>query len=408
MAALLIVLLLFLLLAILLRMDIVFYLVYVVAAAYGLARGWAGRGLRQIAVERRFTDHIFAGEETTVEISIRNLGLLPVPWLQFAESPPTKLSGSSRLLQAMTLGPKEQVILRYELVGRQRGFYPVGPARITTGDLFGFAEARAEIKETSPLVVYPRVIPLLHAPLTSRAPYGTIASRQPIFADPARVNGVRDYQPGDPVRRIDWKTSARAGQLQVKKLEPAVSLATAIFVDLHTPTYSRQLRYQATEWAIVVAASLANYLIEQRQEVGLGSNGHDELTNTACWSIPPRPGRRHLMKLLEWLARVQAGETQPVTEWLPQATVNLSWGTMVIVVTPSGDEATCAALGRLRRAGLNPVLIAVEPHAQFAVIEERCRRLGFGAFEIADEAALRRWQVHRADAGGRGVRRVAQ
>jgi len=396
MAELPIVLLFFLIVAILLRMDIVFYLVYVLSGSYGLARWWAGRSLKQLTVERRFVDHIFMGETTAVDICIRNRSILPIPWLHYDESPPAQLSGSSRLLQVMALGPKEQVTLHYEISGGQRGFYPVGPGRLSSGDLFGFAEARGSADEPRPLIVYPRVVPLVHAPLSSRSPYGTIASRQPIFADPTRVNGVRNYQPGDPIRGIDWKTSARSGQLQVKKTEPAVSLSTSIFVDLHTPAYSRSFRYSGTEWAIVVAASLANYLIEERQVVGLGSNGHDELTDATCWSIPPRSGRSHLMKLLEWLARVQAGETRSLHEWLPQATVSLAWGTTVIAVTASGDEATCAALGRLYRAGLNPVLVAIEPHAHFAVIKERCRRLGVSAFEMADEAALRRWQIREA------------
>ena len=162
---------------------------------------------------------------------------------------------------------------------------------MTTGDLFGFAEVQGDVDEPRTLVVYPRVIPLTAAPLTSRAP--ARHDRQPpahLRGPCTRINGVRPYQPGDPVRTIDWKTSARSGQLEVKKTEPAVSLTTAIFLDLHAPAYSRHLRYAAPEWAIVVAASLANYLIEQRQDVGLGSNGRDDLTGATCWAIPPRAG----------------------------------------------------------------------------------------------------------------------
>ena len=397
-----VVLLLLLLIAILLRMDIIFYLVYVLAGTYGMARWWAARSIKQLQVTRRFTDHIFTGESSTVEISISNRGLLPAPWVRYDESSPPALMGSGRLMHAFALGPREKIDLRYELVGRQRGVYVVGPGRVTTGDLFGFADVQGQVGEARPLVVYPRVIPLSAAPLTSRAPHGTVASRQPIFADPSRISGVRPYQPGDPVRTIDWKTSARIGQLEVKKTEPAVSLTTAIVLDLQAPAYSRHLRYAAPEWAIVVAASLANYLIEQRQDVGLGSNGRDDLTGATCWTIPPRRGRTHLMKLLEWLARVQLEETRPLVEWLPQATVDLAWGTTVVVVTPSADEATSGALHRLRRAGLNPVLIAVEPHAQFAVVYERCRRLGIAAHQVADEAELRRWQARPGMATARG------
>lgn len=402
MAQLPIILLLLLVVAILLRMDIIFYLVYVLAGAFALARWSSARSLKRLRVARRFTDHIFTGETSTVEITITNLSLLPAPWLRYDESPPPELLGSTRLMHALALGPKERVELRYVLAGNQRGLYTVGPGRIASGDLFGFADVTGAVEEPRRLVVYPRVIPLTAAPLTSRAPHGTIASRQPIFADPARVNGVRPYQPGDPVRTIDWKTSARTGQLEVKKTEPAVSLATAICLDLNAPAYSRHLRYSAPEWAIVVAASLANYLIEQRQDVGLASNGRDELTGALCWAIAPRRGRTHLMKLLEWLARVQLAETRSLVEWLPQATVDLAWGATVLVVSPSSDEATAGALHRLRRAGLNPVLIAIEPHARFGVVQERCRRLGIAAHEVADEADLRRWQAlnQRVRVGG--------
>jgi uncharacterized protein (DUF58 family) len=396
-----IVLLLLLLVAIALRMDIIFYLVYVLAGAYGFARWWSAASLKRLKVKRDFTDHIFAGEQTTVRITLENLSLLPAPWVRYDESPPPELLGSGRLLQALALGPREKVELHYDLVGSQRGLYAVGPGRVAGGDLFGFSDVQGEAAEARKLVVYPRVIPLTAAPLTSRAPHGTIASRQPIFADPARVSGVRPYQPGDPVRTIDWKTSARAGQLEVKKTEPAVSLTTAIFLDLHLPAYSRHLRYSAPEWAIVVAASLANYLVEQRQDVGLGSNGRDALTGATCWAIPPRPGRTHLMKLLEWLARVQLAETKPLLDWLPQATVDLAWGTTVVVVTPSADEETTGRLHRLRRAGLNPSLVAIEPHAQFGLVYERCRRLGIAAYQVADEADLRRWQATRQTARGR-------
>ncbi len=403
------ILLLLLVVAVVLRMDIVFYLVYVLAGSYGLARWWAARSVKHLQVSRRFTDHIFTGETSTVEITITNQSLLPAPWVRYDEGSPTPLTGNGRIMEALTLGPKEKVDLRYELFGGQRGVYPVGPGRVTSGDLFGFAEVQGGAEEGRALVVYPRVIPLANAPLTSRSPHGTIRSRQPIFADPARVNGVRPYQPGDPVRTIDWKTSARAGQLAVKKTEPAVSLTTAIFLDLHAPAYSRHLRHAAPEWAVVVAASLANYLIEQRQDVGLGSNGRDELTGSTCWAIPPRSGRAHLMKLLEWLARVQPVETRPLAEWLPRATVDLTWGTTVVAVTPSADEAMSAALHRLRRAGLNPVLVAVEPHAQFGAVYERCRRLGIAAHQVSDEAELRRWQVRagpviaRATGAGAGA-----
>ena len=67
-------------------------------------------------------------------------------------------------------------------------------------------------------------------------------------------------------------------------------------------------------------------------------------------------------------------------------------GTTVIALTPSGDEAICAALHRLRRAGLNPVLMVTEPYARFGIVRERGRQLGIAAYQVASELELKRWQ----------------
>jgi uncharacterized protein (DUF58 family) len=390
-----ILLLLLLAIAVLLRLDFVFYLIYVLAGTYALAQWWTARSLPRLRVSRHFTDHVFLGETVQVEIRVENTSWWPVPWLRYDEAPPSDLIIGGGIRQVVSMRPGERVHLRYELTGWRRGYYPIGPARLTTGDLFGFAEASGSFSQVDYLTVYPRVIPLTRVPLTSCAPYGTIKSREPIFADPTRIIGVRDYRPGDPLRSVDWKSSARAGNLQVRKHEPAVSLTSVIFLDLNSEAYSRQLRYNASEWAIVVAASLANYLTGQRQAVGLACNGTDSLTGATCWSIPPRPGRTHLMKLLEWLARARLAEKLPLADWLPMAALDLAWGTTAVVITPTGGETICRALHRLLRSGLNPVLVVIEPHSQFGIIRERGRRLGISAHLIADERDLDHWRNGR-------------
>jgi uncharacterized protein (DUF58 family) len=379
--------------AILLRLDFVFYLVYVLVGIFSLARWWTVRSLPRLRVQRHFTDRAFLGETVAVDIEVENMSWWPVPWLRLDEMSPEMLLVDKPVRQVVALRPREHTHLRYELMGRHRGYYEIGPAMLSAGDLFGFSEVHGQTERQDHLVVYPRVIPLTRVELTSRSPLGTIKSRQHIFADPARVVGVRDYQPGDPLRSIDWKSSARAGTLQVKKLEPAVSLATVIFLDLNAAAYGKQTRYQYSEWGIVLAASLANYLISQRQAVGLACNGVDMLTKAQQWSIPPRPGRTHLMKLLEWLARVQVEETMSLAEWLPTAALDLAWGTVVIAVTPTGDEAICGALHRLLRAGLNPVLVVTEPHGQFGQVRERARRLGLAAHLVAGDRDLAQWRA---------------
>lgn len=389
------ILLLLLVAALLLRMDVAFYIVYVLAGIYALARWQTGHTLRHLQVSRRFTDHVFTGEQIEVEIEITNRSWWPAPWVRYEETPPLLLGGGEPLREAVSLRGKERARFSYALTGQRRGYYPIGPGVLRTGDLFGFAEAEGGFDAPSHLVVYPRVLPLASVELASRSPHGTIASRQQLFADPTRIAGIRPYMAGDPWRSIDWKSSARAGALQVKKVEPAVSLTTVIFVDLNAAAYTRQRLVEASEWSIVVAASLASYLVAQRQAVGVGSNGVDSLSGDSCWSLPPRPGRAYLMKTLEYLARVELAETTPLANWLPAAAAGLTWGTTIIAVTPTGDQPMCTALHHLRRAGLNPVLAVVEPYADFGVVRERARRLSVLAYQVSSEKDLRCWQAGR-------------
>jgi len=400
MSEILLLILVLLLIAVLLRLDVVFYLIYVLFGVYAVSRWWTTKGLRVVEMERLFTDHAFLGERITVKLQLRNSALLPLPWLRLHEHLPLDLHSPSFLRRVTSLGPRESVAISYELDCRRRGYYPIGPLELRGGDLFGFAEAKSQKGDADHLTVYPEIIPLTDLGLPSRSPFGTIRSQQRIFEDPARTSGVRDYRAGDSLRHINWKASARQESLLVKKYEPAISLHTAIFLNLNRDEYGHQQWYDAPEWAIVVAASIASHLVERRQAVGLMTNGHQPTPEhgdgsrgpAPALALPPRPGRLHLMKVLELLARVEPQAAEPFSHWLQQASLPLSWGDTAMAITPVADEAACRALHQLCRRGFNVVLIAVEPQARFGLVRERARRLGFTAYEVSRKRDLEAWR----------------
>ena len=107
-------------------------------------------------------------------------------------------------------GQRERVTISYQLHCRRRGYYPVGPLQLASGDLFGFVDVQGRDVGQQFLTVYPRIIPLVGLALPSRLPFGTLASNQRLFEDPARLRGLREYQSGDSQRRINWKASAHS------------------------------------------------------------------------------------------------------------------------------------------------------------------------------------------------------
>lgn len=390
-------------LALLMRLDFVTYVVYVVGGIWLLARWATPRGLTALQVRRQFVDHAFLGERVAVSLEISNPSWLPLPWLRVTESRPLELATSEQLGRVYALRPRERIQIAYELHCVRRGYYPVGPLTLSAGDFFGFSDARGREEARQYLTVYPRIIPLARLALPSRLPHGVLGATRRIFEDPARLRGVREYQPGDTLRRIHWKASAHADALLVKQFAPAISLESMVLLNLNSQEYHRQRIYSASEWAIVVAASVATFLESMRQAVGLASNGRDPLlagapAASACPpAIPPRPGRPHLMKALEVLARVEvADQSEPFVRWAQRLAASLSWGTTVLVITPAADEATCQGFHRLTRAGMNVVLLVTEPYANFGAVRERARRLGLLACPAASEEDLNRLQAFPA------------
>lgn len=418
---------LFLAIAFLLRVDFVFYIIYVCLGVYAWGRWFPRHALRQLRLQRTYHDHAFLGEPVEVLLTLSNGSRLRLPWVQWIEMVPIGLrTVGTTVQQVVSMRGKEELTFRYEVIGHRRGYYQVGPMYLTLGDLFGFSEASTQLPAQY-LTIYPKITPLQQLGLPSRLPFGAISSHQRLFEDPARPMGVRPYHSGDSLRAINWKVTARQEKLLVKTFQPAISLETTLLLNLNSQEYDRKNRQVATEWAIQLAASIAAHLVEKRQSVGLITNGADPLLGRVgegmeqydsesgrllmqlerpteiVWrlghplgqaaglmpaSIPIRTGRSHLMKVLELLARLESDDTVYFPTWIPAASAGLSWGTTVVVITPLGSLEVCQALRRLVQIGYNPVLILVERREPFAKVKERAQRFGFAAYELVEPHAL--------------------
>ncbi len=406
--------------AFLLRVDFIFYVIYVCIGIYLWTRFYTPRALEKITIERQFHKNAFFGEKIPISLKLTNNNRLALPWVELHETVATALKGAESTNYVLSLPAGDTAVFDYVLYARRRGYYKVGPLRIHTGDLFGLQKELTGHIAASYFTVYPRIISLTQLGLPSRLPFGTISSQQRLFADPARPMGVRQYVSGDSMRQINWKVSAHTRNLMVKTFEPAISLETAVLLNLHQDDYTRKGRIDASEWSIVVAASLAAHLVDRRQSVGLMSNGldplkgaedsdfdeesgrlrqHDhqtiDITTRLPTAIAPRPGRTHLIKILEQLARLEQENTIPFANWLQPSCAHLSWGVTLLAVTPSGNEAICNSLHHLVKAGFNPVLIVTEHQPNFGNIRERARRLGFAAYHVHTEKDLDQWRANR-------------
>lgn len=376
------------------NLDFIFYILYIFFGIYLLGRLWTRQAMHAVRHHRvPSSDRAFLGEVLQVDLEVVNASWAPLPWLRLRDDVPVQLRAPGSFHRVISLLPHEHSTFTYQLRCRRRGYYELGPLFLWAGDLFGVAQETERRDGLQSLTVYPKIIPLRQVTLPSQSPFGELPSQQRIFEDPTRVIGVRDYTSSDSMRHINWKTSANVGRLQVKKYDPAISLETVLFLNLNSEDYDPRFRTEASELAIVIAASLANYLVENRQAVGLATNGLDPLAEEGrATTLSPRKGRSHLMKALEVLARVETHAAFPFTELLHRESVILSWGTTAVVITPQDTRELLAGLLQLRRRGFQVVLIIVERGGNFTQTRQRAAQIGIPAYHIWRESELDMWR----------------
>ena len=382
-------------LAALLRDDFSLTLAYLFLSVTVLGAWWGRRAIKQLTYKREFNEHAFLDEQIKINLHIHNRGFLPVLWMYVQDSLPVALSTRPFFQQVISLAPGAKSDFSYTIQAHKRGYYPIGPLSILSGDILGL-NPTVENEQQSPqyMTVYPKIIPLSNVQIPSRSPQGTLRHNQQIFEDTSRLFGKRDYNPGDSLRRVDWKASASSGRLQVKIFEPSIALETLIFLDLNSENYPYRHSLEAVELAIVIAASLAAWIIGKQQTVGLKINGQDPFAEGGIPQyLSPRKGQAQLMRMLEILARIQPVTQPSLTDVVRQQRHHLSWGTTLIVITGQAHDTLLDELYQARRAGQNVALILTGPStAPAKATSERAAHFGIPLVAIHDERGLNIWR----------------
>jgi uncharacterized protein (DUF58 family) len=360
------------LLAVFLRADSALTVIYMVIGTFFLGYWWNHRALKHLEVSREYQKYAFLGDHITVQVKIINRSFLPILWLEIHEGLSVDLRGGKSIKHVFNLAMRATKIITYDLYPNKRGFYQLGPLRISSGDPLGLFQPTQKEFPSSPITVYPQIVNMAAFGLPSLSPFGSIKHHNPIYEDPNRIMGKRDYQNGDSIRRIDWKSTAATGKLQVKQYEASIALQIAILLDLHRDSYDIKSFYTASESAIAAAASVAAWGKTHRQTVGLVSNGVDPLhQNEFPTRLHPQKGAGHFINILEILARIQASEEMPSESLIQETLARLSWGATLVFISGSISEFTLSLLNQSRRNGIMPAIILSGPSPNYQIIKNQ-------------------------------------
>ncbi|MEM8931503.1 MAG: DUF58 domain-containing protein [Acidobacteriota bacterium] len=374
------------------------YAAAVVVVVYVGAWVSAEVGVSDLDVWRRLSaSEVELGGTVDARIMLHNRKSLPAPWLLWRDRVEDGLDVEGAEGDFRTLGGDEKAHLSYRLHPLRRGLFRVGPLVVESSDPLGLVRRYRVDDAASFVTVLPRAVPMGQGWPLGHSPIHRTPRRRSLFEDPSRFRGIRPYRPGDGMRRIHWRATARSGELQVKIFEPSVLDGALLAVDMGRRSKDRRSRNDAlagvdprVELAVTAAASIGRYVLGGDQAVGLVSNGSDAADRYPIdWSggsfrrledvventdsrrkldafrpveLEAAKGERHWQLLRTVLARLETARDAPtLPELLLTELPRLPRSLVLMVITSRLDGDLVGCLGALRRSGFELAVVWIAP-----------------------------------------------
>lgn len=338
---------------------------------------WAWVSVNWLRLRRRtLTRAAQAGQTLEEEFILYNLSRIPKLWLEVRDY--STLPGHAASRVTGLIGAKQWRGWRTHTLCRERGRYNLGPIVVRSGDPLGIYQMERAIHRVHSILVYPATEDLREFPLPAGQLPGGDALRRRTHYVTTNAAGVRDYMNGDGINRIHWPISMKRNRLTVKEFELDPMSDLWILLDLqreahvaaqtleHTPDAAQSSAAQSSaaqpfilppateEYAISMAASIAQHFLRQERAVGLiaYSRRREALASDR--------GERQYGKLMEMLSVLRAEGDVPFNRVLRAESPSLSRGSTIIAISPSTDLSWTGVAQHMTRAGLRMVAIVID------------------------------------------------
>ena len=279
------------------------------------ARYWCNGLSVEIEFQERF---LYEGDTSAMKEIVVNDKLLPLPALEIRFSSNRNLeflSEASANTSSTDRSYKRDVFSflfhqRIErtlpFIAHKRGLYEIFDVSITGYDFFFRSGHYAETHQDTVLYVYPRQVDTYRIALLCQAVSGMLLSRSRLYPDPFEFSGIREYRREDPMNHINWKASARTGNLMVNQFDSTTSISLSILFDIEDRLI---LKYEElVEETIRIVSSLCGRLVKDRMSFHVAGNGLDPVTETP-FSMYIKAGGGKIQELNQKLACIDIAQT---------------------------------------------------------------------------------------------------
>src|ERR1700684_918383 len=321
----------------------------------------AGRSRYRLSCSRRLDPpRVPAGQFTVVTVRVENVSRLRTGVLLPEDVTPYSLGSRPRfVLDEIEPGGTRE--LSYQIRPDTRGKFTIGPLRGGGAGACGLVEISRSFSTTSTLVVTPRIYPLPRATAPSSWLGEGDGGMRTISAVGEDDAAPRPYQDGDSLHRVHWKSTARYGQLMVRREEHQWRNSASVFLDTRRTAHSGRGPSATFEFAVSAAASIGAHL---------SGEGFRARLITDAGEIAPRGTfQDSLLDMLAVISPSSHAGLRSGTSALASAGGQL----IAVVGQLSPDDPSQLAAGRRGNAPAMALLLAVSAWATDSVPPEVTR-----------------------------------
>jgi uncharacterized protein (DUF58 family) len=310
-----------------------------------------------VASGRRLTpSRTPAGQEARVHLRVDNVSRVPTGLLMLEDRVPYILGPRPRFVLDR-VEPRGHREVSYRVRSDMRGRYPLGPLQLRLGDPFGLCELTRSFVASDLLTVVPQVQALSEVKLTGEwSGFGDSQSRAVALAGEDDVV-PREYRHGDDLRRVHWRSTAKYGELMVRREEQPLRHHATVLLDTRDRGHRGSGPASSFEWAVSAAASIALHLLERGYEVRLLTDTGEAVTGVGALSAGGSAGEAAGV-LLDHLAVVQLSEGSGLSR--AEEVLRLGGEGLLVAILGNLEDEQLAELSRLRRRSGSAVALLLD------------------------------------------------
>ncbi len=272
---------------------------------------------KNLEVKIKFEDNsVIEGMESVLTETILNRKWMFLPLLQvgfqthknlrFSGEENVSVSDMSYKRDIFSVGSYQKITRKISFHCSRRGFYEIDEATMITRSPLMTKKYYTIEKQNENIYVYPKTLSDQRFDIIFEKMMGTVESQKRIYEDPFEFRGIREYQPTDPMNKINWKASARSDQWMINSYGSTSAQEIMILLDLEDETVWKY--DDIHEEQIRLAASLIERFCDAGILVGLKTNGKDIKLDEVL-QLAPGSGKQQILNINRGLARIDLSKT---------------------------------------------------------------------------------------------------